>query len=462
MDGRRRRCTRTMRWRAAMACAAVVLRMALAWKGAPAWLKDRVDVSPPHGTLRRIKEGAALWRLGQSPYLGSAWQGPPLLMVLLKPFLCLQSEFEWAYVIPYLLADVIASNAIRKLAKHLGKQTETADGKEEEMTRTVSSGWALYDLKNGEEKTKHGTPDAYLSKEWLLALWYLWNPCTLATCLAGSVAGIENACVLGALAAAVENNVPLASFFVVSGTYLSLHPIIYALPVGVILARGTEKLLCKEEEGEVRKRTSRKALTFVAWFLGWSLLFIGLSECVLSSGSHRPSTHWMSQAYGFILGVGDLSPNMGLYWYLLVEMFDEFRGLFTFALQMGIVALLPVLFLRLYERPLFMACVQAVIISLFRPYPTFADQALYCTLLPLFSDQLSKMKHKVLLVNSFLWIDALGPIFWYLWTCLGVANANFYYAVSMVYACVQILLLNDMIGATIEYQREIKVGKKDV
>eukprot|EP00963_Diacronema_lutheri_P001049 scaffold68_cov340-Pavlova_lutheri.AAC.2 len=454
---------KTTRWTAALACLSLVLRVLLAWKGAPKWLQDRTDVSPPQGTMRRIKEGAALWRMGLSPYLGSAWQGPPLLMVLLKPFLYLQNKFQWAYVIPYLVADVIAGNAIRMLAKHLGTKSERNERQgEEDMTRTVSSGWALYDLKNGRGEDKKGETIAYPSKDWAMVLWYLWNPCTLATCLAGSVAAIENACVLGALVAAVQSNVPLASFFIVAGTYLSLHPIIYALPVGVILVRGTENLLNVNKDDHNRKKDTKAAWRFVAWFVAWSVLLIGLSEGILFSGNHEQSAHWMSQVYGFILGVGDLSPNMGLYWYLLVEMFDDFRGLFTFALQMGSLALLPVLFLRLSDRPVFLACVQAVIISLFRPYPTFADQALYCTLIPLFSDQLLRMKHKAALVNAFLWIDALGPVFWYLWTCLGVANANFYYAVSLVYACVQILLLNDMIGAAIEYQREIKKEKKDI
>src|SRR5690606_19033089 len=45
--------------------------------------------------------------------------------------------------------------------------------------------------------------------------------------------------------------------------------------------------------------------------------------------------------------------------------------------------------------------------------------------------------------NVYLYSSFLAPIFWYLWIYAGSGNANFFYAITLVYSIGQIILLID-------------------
>lgn len=59
-----------------------------------------------------------------------------------------------------------------------------------------------------------------------LTLFYLFNPFTIITCVAGTTTSAENAAVLVALAGGCLGNGPLAGFGLAVGAYLGLHPLL--------------------------------------------------------------------------------------------------------------------------------------------------------------------------------------------------------------------------------------------
>ena len=59
-------------------------------------------------------------------------------------------------------------------------------------------------------------------------------------------------------------------------------------------------------------------------------------------------------------------------------------------------------------------------------------------LLPLFPDLLLQLPSTAFTATSLLLLVYLGPTMWYLWMDLGTGNANFYYAITLLWAAWQV------------------------
>ena len=77
------------------------------------------------------------------------------------------------------------------------------------------------------------------------------------------------------------------------------------------------------------------------------------------------------------LQVDDLTPNIGLQWYLLSETFPHMRA--ATAAMCPALALITALALcgRLAHRPLFLAALLCALSALLKPYPSISDVSLY-------------------------------------------------------------------------------------
>lgn len=96
------------------------------------------------------------------------------------------------------------------------------------------------------------------------------------------------------------------------------------------------------------------------------------------------SWEFLRSTYGVRLLLPDLTPNVGLWWYFFIEMFDSFRGFFlgVFWIHLGCYG--GGLSIRLRKQPLFVITTLAGIFAIFQPYPSISDAALYFALLPQF------------------------------------------------------------------------------
>ena len=79
----------------------------------------------------------------------------------------------------------------------------------------------------------------------------------------------------------------------------------------------------------------------------------------------------------------DLTPNVGLWWYFFIEMFDSFRSFFLVVFQLHLLIYVLPLILRLHRNPLAIITTLTGIISIFKSYPSVSDLALYLGLLSL-------------------------------------------------------------------------------
>lgn len=201
---------------------------------------------------------------------------------------------------------------------------------------------------------------------------FLFNPFTIATCLARSTSALSNLFILTAIAKAANGASITFILALASATYLSMHPILLCPPLLVLLY-----------DTRVTKRQSKPDV--------WSFILIhslGLAAAIgaLLSASAFMTGSWdfMGATYGVRLLLPDLTPNVGLWWYFFIEMFDSFREFFLGVFWLHAASYMPGLTIRLHKQPLFVACTLTGVFAIFTPYPSIADAALYLSLIPLF------------------------------------------------------------------------------
>lgn len=84
----------------------LLVRCCLAYLGYASVLSERVEVSSPLWSLKRLKEGVALGKINLSPYTGSAYHAPPLLIPTLGK---LVFRGEHLVFIPFIVADLMTA-----------------------------------------------------------------------------------------------------------------------------------------------------------------------------------------------------------------------------------------------------------------------------------------------------------------------------------------------------------------
>lgn len=136
----------------------------------------------------------------------------------------------------------------------------------------------------------------------------------------------------------------------------------------------------------------------------------------------------------------DLQPNIGVFWYFFTEMFEHFRTLFLYTLQLNATLLyvLP-LSVKLHRQPLLLATALTALVTIFRSYPCIGDVAFYMALLPLWKRSLRFMANSFVVFCFFVIASALGPIVWYLWIYCNSANANFYFGATLAMSSAQVI-----------------------
>ncbi len=150
-----------------------------------------------------------------------------------------------------------------------------------------------------------------MSPEWIPTC-YLMNPYSLLSCTALSLGLLTNASILTSLFFATRQKPLKSCWWLAIATYLGFYPIALLPPCLLLCFRVFEW------------KTSLKAITF---FIGSLCFLFGLSFLLLGSWDFLAST------YGSQLTVQELSPNMGLFWYFFIEVFESFKTFFICLFQ---------------------------------------------------------------------------------------------------------------------------------
>lgn len=156
-------------------------------------------------------------------------------------------------------------------------------------------------------------------------------------------------------------------------SYLSMYPALLFIPL---------VLLCYDQQ--VQK--ARQPPNVVVFMVRHAIKFLCSIAALLSLSYLITGNFWefVSATYGFHLLVPDLTPNVGLWWYFFIEMFDSFRAFFLGVFWLHLASYVGGFTARLRRQPLFIVTALLGVFAVFKPYPSISDASLYFAVLPLY------------------------------------------------------------------------------
>ena len=274
---------------------------------------------------------------------------------------------------------------------------------------------------------------------------YLFNPYTLLAGVAKTTSIFNNLSLSLFLYFMMKKQLIPATFFLALATYKSLYPVMLIVPLCVILSEDKPHLLTKTSI-----KTTIVFSAFLAMLLYISYFIMGQSWSFLNS------------TYGFILSVPELTPNMSLFWYFFTEMFEHFRLFFVCTFQVNVfIYVIPMTF-KLKKDPFLLSFGLIGLIAIFKSYPSYGDVGFYISLLPMLKHLFPYTKQLFIVACMFLASTVLGPILYHLWIYNGSANANYFFAINLVFGTAQIFLVTDILVAYLKREFYLRNGYKEL
>lgn len=306
--------------------AAIRLGVFLLFPGISEVLSNQVELSTPVSSFKRLKEGLFLYERGVSPYDGGVFHQAPLLLPIFGLF---------PSPLLFTLLDIIGALQLGTLADQLwlsSPRFEKLDGP-------------------------------------VLAAAYLFNPFTIMSCLGRSTSVLGNTAIIQAIYSAQQGDVMQSMFALAFAAYQTMYPALLLPPI----------LLFMAQRGFKAPITTKFAATSTIYFVAALGALIASTKFITGDISE-----FIRSCYGFQLTVPDLTPNIGLWWYFFIEMFDPFRAFFIGVFWLHLAGYVGGMTLRLQKEPLFVITSLLGLFAVFKPYPNIADVALYLGFLPMY------------------------------------------------------------------------------
>lgn len=411
----------------------VIIRLSLSRTEVPKWFSDRVEISNALTSWHKTLEGIALAENDISPYNGDLFHETP---IMLRVFSFIHKLMPNKIHYFFVFVDILSGLAVASIGKHFSRY----------LLQKQLSEVKHYAL--GVEKIILKKDDVDMMQVALLAAHFL-NPYSIAVCLGKSTAVINNLFIFLSFMYMLKGNLWLCMASIAFASYQSLYPIMLIIPAAIYF---NTKVANNEKSKDSVPLTSYGATAMVGVVFTVALYIV--------SYFMEQSPKFLYSTTGFILGVPDLTPNMGVFWYFFTEMFEHFRPFFICVFQINAFLYTVPLTIKLRDHPVFLAYVLVTLMSIFKSYPSYADVAVFVTLLPMWRHVFSYTRNTFIVTNMFLVCTVLSPILWHLWIYAGSANANFYFAIALTFSTAQIFLITDLLFAFLRREFDLRNGVK--
>ena len=234
-------------------------------------------------------------------------------------------------------------------------------------------------------------------------------------------------------------------------SYLSMYPLLLIPPIILLAYDHQDPTRAVRSPFKFSAVCTTTVALISAALLGMSYLLTG-------------SWEFLAATYGVQLTLSDLTPNVGLWWYFFIELFDSFRSFFLAVFWLHLSCYVGGLCVRIRSQPLAVITLLLGIFAIFKPYPSISDTSLFLAVVPLYRHVLPLMRYSFVIAAVILYCVFLGPAFYHLWIYAGSGNANFFYAITLVWGLGQSLLVCDLMFAVLrdewEVERPEMVGKE--
>lgn len=391
-------------------------------------LTERPELASPLNSYKRLQEGVHLYGQGVDPYSGVLFHETPLTLHLFGAIFDLVPDNGIHFL--FIFCDILTASMLGKVAQKFARNLL------QEQSRNCSdyhedAAELLLDAKSV-QRSQH-----------FVQIAYLLNPYIVANCAAKTTTVFSNLFLALILWAAMSKRPVLASILVAFSTYQTFYPLQLVVPLILFSSSHTETIGPKV----VAKIIVPFLATFT--FVNW------ISYEVMGK-----SWNFLLATHGFILNVPELSPNMGLFWYFFTEMFEHFRVFFVCTFQLNCFLYVYPLAARLRHQPYILTLSLIALMAIFKSYPTYGDVGFYLALLPTVGYLFPYMKQTFIVANMFVATTILGPIVYQLWIYNGSANANYFFAINLVFGSAQIFLVTDILFAHVKREFYLRSGFK--
>ncbi|KAL7674680.1 hypothetical protein ACOME3_000956 [Neoechinorhynchus agilis] len=293
------------------------------------------------------------------------------------------------------------------------------------------------DLLQSKSITKY-RPIGRVSSRRLMALAIsMLNPMNIGTVYAKSTSTVHCS-FLGSLTLflAIKGFTVLSMFPLALLTVSRVYPIVLLLPIATMFKTG---------------QTAVQIIRSVGAFMVSALVLILINHC-----------NSLLSIWKFILTIPDQTPNLGIWWYVFCEMFDQYRS-FSLIIFHSIILVSHVipLYLTLRHYDLVYLFVMLMVSSFFNPYPSFGQISIYVNSsiiwIHLLNDS-NKSHFALALMTGSVFVM---PIVYNAWIMKGTMNANFYFAATATFMLSQVLFVVDIAFASLKRRYQIIHGSVD-
>ncbi|RQM24261.1 hypothetical protein B5M09_010737 [Aphanomyces astaci] len=289
---------------AAVVCAGAALRVGLFACGLDAFAQNRLEYVTPLNSLLRLQEGHFLYKAGVNPYAGDTFHQPPLVLAvytLLDALTVFHISLRTCLIGWTIFMDVVIA---------LGFAS---------MCRAFLSSQGEQQCERSKIWLNHPPVSSLLAPEMLpatTAAMFLFNPYSVISSLALSTSLVTYASIVWSFSFAVQGLLVHAIVLLSLATYLSVYPVVLVVPVLLMIHQA-------------------RSAASVGGFVGVSFVYMGRTWDFL-----RATYVWMHE-------YPDLTPNIGIFWYFFMELFDRFQSYFLVLLHLHPYLYVLPLFIRL-------------------------------------------------------------------------------------------------------------------
>ena len=205
---------------------------------------------------------------------------------------------------------------------------------------------------------------------WIVGVLYLVNPLVLLSTISRSSVVFTNLAISTALLSALQDNISVAAIAIAVASYLSFYPLLLLVPMMAVLRSGRLKAL---------------VITF-------------LTLAVLLCSSYKVNNdNWdyVRSTYGVLLTFSKIIPNLGLWWYIFIEMFEFFIPFFKAVFNLFVVSFILPFTLRFHKQPFYSFILCLGWITLTKSYPTLGDGGFFLSFIPFFSPLFGYLRYSV-------------------------------------------------------------------
>ena len=292
----------------------------------------------------------------------------------------------------------------------------------------------------------------------IVTLAFLLNPFTVTACVCKTTLPIEMMLYARCLLFCLRKNSFGAIFTVSMASYLFFFPILLWAPVCYLFCE-----IPDSQQGSRHAVDANKCCKNLRSCLNWVVMFVSISLCtfcffLVSYYMCSYSWDFFHATWEFHYNIPDLQPNVGLHWYFYMEMFDQYRAFFIAMIHSLTILICVPLCWKFYDDRSIPVYSAMFFIAIYKSYPSFADLSLCLSLIPMVSQSFALMKNLLFLFLLFCVSYTALPVMYHVWVV--TFNPNFFYAITLIYGTVQMLLWSDLIFSINRRQFLLRNGLK--